>query len=97
MVLLWNISMLCLVVHGLNSMGLYAITIVVLIVVCQANMTLLIPLENNVLAHYANIKRLDKKQVVDSNLHCSDRKSTRLNSSHTVISYAVFCLKKKKK
>src|SRR5476649_3014927 len=33
--------------------------------------------------------------------HCSmtsvavDRKSTRLNSSHTVISYAVFCLKKK--
>src|SRR5437588_6929458 len=26
-----------------------------------------------------------------------DRKSTRLNSSHTVISYAVFCLKKKKK
>src|SRR5688500_20205503 len=27
----------------------------------------------------------------------SDRKSTRLNSSHLVISYAVFCLKKKKK
>src|SRR3954463_1136176 len=25
-----------------------------------------------------------------------DRKSTRLNSSHTIISYAVFCLKKKK-
>src|SRR5947207_4680695 len=30
-------------------------------------------------------------------LHAGDRKSTRLNSSHTVISYAVFCLKKKKK
>src|SRR5437588_3524236 len=29
--------------------------------------------------------------------HRVDRKSTRLNSSHTVISYAVFCLKKKKK
>src|SRR5438132_6294687 len=29
--------------------------------------------------------------------HRADRKSTRLNSSHTVISYAVFCLKKKKK
>src|SRR5260221_8917298 len=29
--------------------------------------------------------------------HEVDRKSTRLNSSHTVISYAVFCLKKKKK
>src|SRR5256885_3167729 len=26
---------------------------------------------------------------------CRDRKSTRLNSSHLVISYAVFCLKKK--
>src|SRR5256885_10638160 len=27
---------------------------------------------------------------------CADRKSTRLNSSHLVISYAVFCLKKKR-
>src|SRR5260221_3272543 len=37
--------------------------------------------------------------VRSEGLHCShacrDRKSTRLNSSHTVISYAVFCLKKK--
>src|SRR5438132_3128367 len=31
-----------------------------------------------------------------STLILRDRKSTRLNSSHTVISYAVFCLKKKK-
>src|SRR5690606_41546624 len=30
-------------------------------------------------------------------LYASDRKSTRLNSSHVKISYAVFCLKKKKK
>src|SRR3712207_7439552 len=29
--------------------------------------------------------------------HAGDRKSTRLNSSHANISYAVFCLKKKKK
>src|SRR5256885_17182264 len=29
-------------------------------------------------------------------IFCPDRKSTRLNSSHLVISYAVFCLKKKK-
>src|SRR3712207_7270816 len=29
--------------------------------------------------------------------HTTDRKSTRLNSSHANISYAVFCLKKKKK
>src|SRR2546426_9336667 len=37
---------------------------------------------------------------IDNNLTISgggDRKSTRLNSSHLVISYAVFCLKKKKK
>src|SRR2546426_1254588 len=30
-------------------------------------------------------------------LRVGDRKSTRLNSSHLVISYAVFCLKKKKR
>ena len=34
--------------------------------------------------------------VVAFGVLLSDRKSTRLNSSHTVISYAVFCLKKKK-
>src|SRR5437870_6552942 len=32
-----------------------------------------------------------------SNRSTTDRKSTRLNSSHVAISYAVFCLKKKKK
>src|SRR2546421_5077699 len=32
-----------------------------------------------------------------SNFKCADRKSTRLNSSHDQISYAVFCLKKKKR
>src|SRR5690554_1909898 len=31
------------------------------------------------------------------NINSTDRKSTRLNSSHVRISYAVFCLKKKKK
>src|SRR5438034_2151957 len=34
---------------------------------------------------------------VDLLPRAEDRKSTRLNSSHTVISYAVFCLKKKTK
>src|SRR5205085_11964802 len=33
--------------------------------------------------------------LVDDKMH-ADRKSTRLNSSHSQISYAVFCLKKKK-
>ena len=34
---------------------------------------------------------------VDASTGEADRKSTRLNSSHGYISYAVFCLKKKKK
>src|SRR5260221_1293206 len=36
------------------------------------------------------------RQLLDRRRLCRDRKSTRLNSSHTMISYAVFCLKKKK-
>src|SRR5256885_12175998 len=39
--------------------------------------------------HHARLQRVADHQV-------GDRKSTRLNSSHLVISYAVFCLKKKK-
>src|SRR5205085_8873975 len=38
----------------------------------------------------------ERHGVVALQLHL-DRKSTRLNSSHSQISYAVFCLKKKKK
>src|SRR5258708_11129242 len=37
------------------------------------------------------LSQLRRKLVIDR-----DRKSTRLNSSHQIISYAVFCLKKKK-
>src|SRR3712207_7703861 len=41
---------------------------------------------------------LDAASAVDVvRAHDEDRKSTRLNSSHANISYAVFCLKKKKK
>src|SRR5438034_3524622 len=48
-----------------------------------------------IIALQLNAFRFEEKVV----LHFTkvDRKSTRLNSSHTVISYAVFCLKKKKK
>src|SRR5690606_2557555 len=38
---------------------------------------------------------LEGFQVVDGHFPALDRKSTRLNSSHVKISYAVFCLKKK--
>src|SRR3712207_8873084 len=41
-------------------------------------------------------QRLDDREVLDSELRQQDRKSTRLNSSHANISYAVFCLKKKR-
>src|SRR5438309_9755430 len=34
-------------------------------------------------------------EISDPAFECRDRKSTRLNSSHSSISYAVFCLKKK--
>src|SRR2546422_7894129 len=37
------------------------------------------------------------EDVLSPKIGKSDRKSTRLNSSHGYISYAVFCLKKKKK
>src|SRR6516162_4163895 len=40
---------------------------------------------------------LPTRRSTSDGLRTEDRKSTRLNSSHLVISYAVFCLKKKKK
>src|SRR3712207_8460198 len=45
----------------------------------------------------AKVGRLVQKPFVkDGSIEGADRKSTRLNSSHANISYAVFCLKKKK-
>src|SRR5258708_11487504 len=38
---------------------------------------------------FIGVRKITKEDIVD-------RKSTRLNSSHQIISYAVFCLKKKK-
>src|SRR5688572_31013451 len=38
----------------------------------------------------------DDKRIVEEHCRREDRKSTRLNSSHSQISYAVFCLKKKR-
>src|SRR5687768_17995915 len=46
---------------------------------------------------YTPFDSLDRsEQLADTEGRISDRKSTRLNSSHGYISYAVFCLKKKK-
>src|SRR5256885_12627539 len=49
--------------------------------------------QSDVLAGVVRISFVDGPIIV---MMVSDRKSTRLNSSHLVISYAVFCLKKKK-
>src|SRR5258708_31544896 len=43
-----------------------------------------------------NLLRLDEPDQETGATPDLDRKSTRLNSSHQIISYAVFCLKKKK-
>src|SRR5260221_8117068 len=51
----------------------------------------------------ATLQQLGQRRIIaggrgiHADIGKADRKSTRLNSSHTVISYAVFCLKKKKK
>src|SRR5438094_3375805 len=54
------------------------------------------------LATFSGHRHVSRVVEVDGTLHVNtptpllDRKSTRLNSSHRTISYAVFCLKKKK-
>src|SRR5438445_10095956 len=63
-----------------------------------ASMALLTPAEfteavSALAAHYG-VERLRERLA---RLNALDRKSTRLNSSHANISYAVFCLKKKKR
>src|SRR2546426_5505979 len=45
-------------------------------------------------AYHKSMAGLERRRSI---IKYRDRKSTRLNSSHLVISYAVFCLKKKKK
>src|SRR3712207_6948315 len=44
-----------------------------------------------------NQRKIERLTVFQAEFADEDRKSTRLNSSHANISYAVFCLKKKKK
>src|SRR5258708_10348777 len=49
-----------------------------------------------VAAHAEDALRADVQREAAVFKETKDRKSTRLNSSHQIISYAVFCLKKKK-
>src|SRR3712207_6867460 len=48
-------------------------------------------------SHALPLRRRDRRGAAGHRGRPLDRKSTRLNSSHANISYAVFCLKKKKK
>src|SRR2546426_4601394 len=52
---------------------------------------------NYTVDHSAAIFVIDRRGRPRLVMGAGDRKSTRLNSSHLVISYAVFCLKKKKR
>src|SRR5256885_11369858 len=54
-----------------------------------------LPISDPLTGHLQN--PIDRRYAADFQGGTVDRKSTRLNSSHLVISYAVFCLKKKKK
>src|SRR5438876_3802318 len=53
--------------------------------------------ERALLVQDLRVERSDRPARLPIQHHHADRKSTRLNSSHPSISYAVFCLKKKKK
>src|SRR2546428_9221479 len=46
---------------------------------------------------HERVVKISSSRLNVRDVHSEDRKSTRLNSSHDQISYAVFCLKKKKK
>src|SRR2546427_8559239 len=52
-------------------------------------------LQNQSLGQQQLVAAFDTQRRTSATSHVADRKSTRLNSSHSQISYAVFCLKKK--
>src|SRR5699024_2048163 len=54
------------------------------------------PCQRGLYEHFKQIAYATKLPIMLYNIPGRDRKSTRLNSSHVSISYAVFCLKKKK-
>src|SRR2546427_4502570 len=70
----------------------------VLIHECAHNLVFARPAANGLLSIFANLPIVLPGAIAFRKYHLlQDRKSTRLNSSHSQISYAVFCLKKKNK
>src|SRR5258708_21635120 len=63
----------------------------------QANRTRRRPRHAHVEVGIVRTRPQHLERSLSSRKNSRDRKSTRLNSSHQIISYAVFCLKKKKK
>src|SRR5258708_11920061 len=58
----------------------------------------LVALHRELEVAYCRLVTISTDNITETNEYRDqDRKSTRLNSSHQIISYAVFCLKKKKK
>src|SRR5690606_21966884 len=64
---------------------------------CRVPVRLVVPADSGTHAQMLALHVLGGPQLVGGPDEHRDRKSTRLNSSHVKISYAVFCLKKKKK
>src|SRR3712207_8388890 len=65
---------------------------------CLGEVPAAVLLADHVLAGHAHVVEEDLVELVAlRHVHQRDRKSTRLNSSHANISYAVFCLKHKSK
>src|SRR5690625_6619588 len=81
-------------------LSLFIVPVTIIHMVIQALMSY--RLSKIVVLHYMEQISMERSwlQQMGSIMMCKrkpDRKSTRLNSSHVAISYAVFCLKKKKK
>src|SRR2546427_9305862 len=74
---------------AMSRNGFTLIELLIVVVIIGLLATIAIP-------KFSNTKEKAFVGTMKSDLRNLDRKSTRLNSSHSQISYAVFCLKKKK-
>src|SRR2546430_8875187 len=85
----------------LIGLGVIVLIVIVLLLMTVGSYNGLVTKQQNVNAQWALVqtqmqRRADLIPNIVSTVKGIDRKSTRLNSSHSQISYAVFCLKKKK-